>query len=190
MAHKILKSLLPTEEHVNAFQRLCNNQIEEMRAHAAHMKMVKKDPKKYQAYPAPHAHPDVLNCIVKDGDDFNLKFEIVDDVAPPPPPTPTLDEKKIALAVELYNAAASVRAEVTPPQLKARLHHLEIAKINAIPESDRTVEQSKKMNAEKAVGNFLMVLEEVIARAESEIHDLTEKNIGNWKLPKFPEIKR
>jgi hypothetical protein len=85
MTHKILKSLLPTEDHINSFQRLCNMQIEEMRAHKKHMANVVKDPENYHPYPAPIAHPDIMAVIVEEDDDFNIKFEIVDDI-----PVPTL----------------------------------------------------------------------------------------------------
>lgn len=186
MPHKMNKSLLPTDEHVDAFQRLCNTHINEMRMHDAHMKRVTKDPKKYHPYPAPSAHPDILNSIVKDGDDYNIEFEIIEEK-----PVPlTFEEKKNKLVFELNKSFFDAQQSFMPPLLKQRLAAMEIGKIMIIEDAQRTPEQKKIMAEYQKKEKRLNELAFILAKAESEIHDLTEKNIDSWKLPIFEEPKK
>jgi hypothetical protein len=181
MTHQILKSLLPTEEDVNAFQRLCNVQIEEMRAHDVQMKMVAKDPENYHPYPAPTAHPDIMASITVDGDDYDVDFEIVDDQPPP-----TLEQKKRELAAKLFGEVLARREEIIPER-KRKLMEMEGYKIMEIKEGDRSKEQVDQLANFQKTSQSLGELEYYHARMEAKIDDLTEQTVAGWEPEALPE---
>lgn len=185
MPHKILKSLLPTEDHVNSFQRLVNEQIEKMRIHDAHMKLVAQDPENYHPYPADVAHPDIMAAIVKEGDDYNIEFEIEDDVTPPPL---TLEEKKTKLSQVLIVEASQLQEKIFPAR-KRSLAAIENSKIFAIEEKDRTDVQKKSINDYQKKVLQLEKINHHYAEMEASIEDLTEANIDGWKPAPFSEFK-
>lgn len=183
--HKILKSLLPTEDHVNSFQRLVNAQIEEMRAHKKHMANVKKDPETFQEYPAPGAHPDVMNAIVAAGDDFNIEFEIVDDT-----PVPTLEEKKAALRSQLNKVVFDAQEKIMPTP-KYKLLALKANKSSKVEAEKRTKEQIADVAAMASLGEKFARLSEYHTQIDSDIYDLEEPAIDKYKIPALPEeLKR
>lgn len=183
MSHKILKSFFPTEEHVHAFQRLINNHIWEMEAHDKHMAMVKKDPKTYQPYPAPVAHPDVLNCIVNKNGKYNIDFEIVDDST-----VGTLEERKNRLSTQLHQSVQSAVEKIIPAR-KRPLVNIEVHDILVVPEEERTKAQKKRLTAVQSQDEAINKLLRHHAQIESDIHDLTDKTIDGWKFPPLPEVK-
>lgn len=185
--HKIMKSILPDEESENSFQRLCNLQINELRAHDKHMTMVKKDPERYHPYPPPSAHPDIMAAIVKEDGDYNISYEIIDDTsADLAPSEPTLEEKKSALVEKLHSAAAELQQPLLPPPLKQRLLHIELMKIPQDP-AERTPEQQAQLDAQLVLSQKLGKLNEAVAIAESAIDDLTEDNVDQWTMPDLSE---
>lgn len=182
MAHKILKSVLPTEEFVHSFHRLCNAFIEKAVTHDAHMKNVARDPKTYVPYPAPTAHPDIMAAIVKEGDKYSIEFDIEDDLSL------TLDEKKAELVAQLNEAAGDFQNQIMPPMLMRKLHELEGAEIFSIHPNKWTADQKKKADGHLRLNKLLTEAHKIQAKAEGEIHGLTEKNVDKWKIPAFPEI--
>lgn len=186
--HTINKSSFPTEEHENAFQRLCNSYIEECRIHAAHMKMVAKDPKNYHPYPAPSVHPDISGAVTQDGDEYNVEYEIVDDITPPPPPVKTLEERKNLLVVKISHDASKAIEEFIPP-LKQKLWAMDINRILGKPEEERTKEEVAKLDDFQLKMKMQEAIHYKLAVAESEIHDLTEENFDQWVVPIFSEVK-
>lgn len=133
-----------------------------------------------EAAVARHQHP----IEAKKPDDFLAHFEVVDDTPPPPPP-PTLDEKKQMLVREVNAEAEKARATIIP-MLKAA--HWENQYRDAM-----AVEQKKQTAAQKAiVSQHDMRLKKIdainrhVAKQYSDIHDLTESTIADWKLEAFP----
>jgi hypothetical protein len=183
MPHKILKSLLPTEEHVNSFQRLCNTQIEEMRKYDAHMVNVKKDPKTYHKYPAPVVHPDIMASIIAEGNDYNVSFEIVDDA-----PVPTLEEKKNNLYAKLNKIIFDAQEEILPTP-KRKLLTLKATKAGAIKPEKLTVQQKADLIALQPYDEKQSALMEYHIQCENDIYDLTEKTVDVYKLPPIPQGK-
>lgn len=183
MPHKILKSLLPTEDAVNSFQRLCNTQIDEMRKYDAHMANVKKDPKTYHPYPPPGAHPDIMSAITTEGNDYNISFEIIDDT-----PVPTLADKKAALSASLNQATFAAQEKILPTP-KRNLMAIKANKASSIKEADRTAQQAADTTALRAFDGAFAALSEYHAQCESDIYDLTEKTVDAYKLPAAPEGK-
>lgn len=172
--HKILRSFFPTEEHEHAFQRAVNLQIREMELHDAHMRMVKKKPKEYQPHPAPVAHPDIMAAITKDKDGvYNIAYEIVD-------PVMTLEEKKDALTNSL-TAEVGRAIETLLPTRKAPLLEIEMAELGRLEKPDKT--QKKRITEINDTFKQVEVVRRHFAEVQSQIHDLTEKDIDSWKLP-------
>lgn len=185
MVHKILKSLLPTEEMVNSFQRLCNAQIEEMRSYDVHMENVKKDPEKYHVYPHPNvgASPDIIASIVPDGDDYNVEFELFDDT-----PVPTLEEKKTQLTNELIVEANRLREEILPMRKRA-IREIRVGEI-PVKEEERSKEQQTFLDSHLQDVDSMNEIYRHCAELQDQIEDLTEGNIDKWKSTPFPEIKK
>lgn len=183
MAHKILKSLLPTDDEENSFQRLCNEQIKEMRAYDKQVKNHEKDPEKYHLYPPPVAHPDIMNAIVKDGDDYNIEFEVEDDTPPPP----TLEEKKRVLVSAVIEEMTALQEKISPHRKRALLQ-IQANDVLVISEKDRNNDQREFL---KSFQDTIVAMDKVHRHAalmQSEIEDLTEKNIGKWKSALFPGV--
>lgn len=175
--HKIDRAFFPTEDHEHAFQRLCNNFIAEKRIHKEHMRMVKKteglpddDERKYQPYPEPDAHPDVMSAVVEDGKDYNIQYELFDGR--------TLEEKKQELISSAIKTAEGLKEKIYP----FRKLPLLMSKINNEKASKAEIELGKSI-----VDKFNLV-DHHFAQLQSDIHDLTEKNIDQWKPEDFPEV--
>lgn len=183
--HKIDKTFFPTEEHESAFQRLCNEHIKELRSHKKHMTMVEKtkhldgaDPEKFQSYPAPSSHPDVVNSVVQDGDDFNVAYEIVDNE--------TIEEKKLKLSHFVGNKAIELQRTIMPPRKRA-MANIELAELLILksPSPDQLARTQELQSKNKAI----IAVARHLAEMESQIEDLTEKNVDKWKPAPFPEIE-
>lgn len=181
--HKIYRSILPTEEHVNSFQRLCNKQIEEMRLHDKHMANVKKNPKIFQPYPPPMAHPDIVNSIVKDGDDYNLEFDVIDD--PVEPLTP--DQKRQVLSTEAVMEARRVQQAIIPfrkqPLISIRLNDL-------VNKEHRTVDEEVEMKQIRSKFKRINDIDRHLAVLQDQIEDLDDFNVDTWKSTPFPESQK
>lgn len=178
--HKIHHSFFPSESHENAFQRLCNAHIEELRAHSAQMRMVKKSPETHHPYPAPSAHPDIMAAIVKDGDDFNVEYEVI---------RPTFEEKKSELVHRVSQAAMSAMNEVSVSPLKRRLAAMEIQEILSMDEKKLSKTQKRKLDDHNQRDKKINDIQLKLAQAESEIDDLTETKIDAWTMPSFEVTK-
>lgn len=181
--HKIMKSVFPTDQHVNSFQRLINRQIEEMRVWDKQMANVKKDPKKFHPYPAPMAHPDIMNSIVQVGKDYNIEFELVDDT-----PKVTLEDKKAMLA-NVLTAQATKLQEAIMPARKNALATIKVMELLVVKEEDRTPEQQTFLEQHAAKQQAAQVIFAHMAKMHDAIEDLTEDNIDDWKPETFPETK-
>lgn len=116
-------------------------------------------------------------------DTFEADFEIEDDTPPPPPP-PTLDERKAQLAAEANTAAAAAVSQFYPP-LRRRLVNMEANAARAVEEDKRTGEQKAAIARSDEINEKHAAIEWKLARAEAEIHDLTEETIDGWKVPDF-----
>jgi hypothetical protein len=115
-------------------------------------------------------------------DDFVADFEVIDDTPPPP----SLEERKMALAVQVQAAATQALHAFTPP-LKARMLNLQVAEAAVIDETKRTsVQRALLADAESRAKRELAVHRHW-AELESQIHDLTEATIDQWKPAPFPE---
>jgi len=225
MVHRISKALLPTEEHESAFQRLCNNQINELRAHKEQLANVEKtkdlkddDPNKYQPYPAPGAHPDVMNSVVPDGDDWNIDYEIFDEEEERKK-NRTLEEKKNDLTHQLNLKAVKLQEKIHPARKRMMLSievqaiHNEISeavgkhiadsqvKGQALTVEEASIkrqefisripdEKKKKLDHSEKIGKKFEAILFHLAKMQDVIHDLDEKNIDSWKPEAFPEIER
>lgn len=181
--HKIAKSLLPTNQHVNSFQRLINVQIDEMRAHDQQMANVKKDPKNFHPYPAPVAHPDIMASIVREGNDYNVEFEVVDDA-----PQKSLDEKKRDLANSVMAEATRLQDRVIPGRKRA-LIGLKIVEYDAIKKKNRTKDQQAFLDQQEIKQKMIQDIHVHAVTMVDIIEDLTEGNIDSWKPSAFLEIK-
>lgn len=185
MSHQIAKSLLPDEESVDSFQRLCNTFIDELRAHKKQMAMVEKDPENYHPYPAPSAHPDIMASVIEEGDDYNIDFEIFDDN--PPPPEPTLEDRKNILIAAL-NAQAHELSETIIPDRKQPLMQMKFLDAMKVPEEEQTDYQKRHIAEWNAAQTKLQKINRHVAEMLSNIDDLTVKTIDNWELEPFPEV--
>ena len=182
--HKIDKSFFPTEEHEDAFQRLCNSHIQELRAHDKRLKMVEEtknlpddDPEKWVDCPAPVAHPDVAAAVVKDGKDYNISYQIVDGRS--------LDEKKQSLLSEVVSKASELQEKIYPMQKRNLLSmkcQMAMKSQSKTKEEEGDLSMHEKINEKSQQVNFHL------AKLQSEIYDLDEKNINEWKPAPFPEV--
>jgi len=178
--HQIAKSLLPTNKHVDAFQRLINVQIDEMRAHDRQMANVKKDPKKFHPYPAPVAHPDIMASIVREGSDYNVEFEVIDDT-----PKKTLEEKKQDLANAVLDEATKLQERVIPAR-KRPLISLKIVEIEAIKKEERTKDQQSFLDEQAAKQKALQDIHLHAMTAVDAIEDLTVDNVDAYVIAPLP----
>jgi hypothetical protein len=120
---------------------------------------------------------------IKDGkpDDFVPDYEIIDDTPPPP----SLDERKIAIAIEVQQEAQR-QIDVINPPLKRRLANIEFTRAMAIEEAKRSPAQVAAIAAGKTRDSRIDAIHYHMAKLEAEIHDLTEETIGQWKPVSFP----
>jgi hypothetical protein len=114
-------------------------------------------------------------------DDFVAAYEVIDDT----PPAPTLDQRKMKLAVEARALAQAALAKITPP-LKARLWAIEVAAALAVDPAKRTPSQASAVAAHEAREARRADINLRLARIESDIHDLSEATIGAFKIAAFP----
>jgi hypothetical protein len=138
-------------------------------------------------------------------DDFVADYEIVDDTPPPAAP-PTLDQRKLTMAAELGVQANAAIAAIIPP-LKQRLWDREHARVLADmgkvkPQENETVEAWRTRAIEVVKKNSpadhvsftehedrkkkVDAIIHHVAVCESQIHDLTEVDLDNWKPKPFP----
>lgn len=189
MPHKILKSLLPTEEEINSFQRLLNDHINNRKAHDQHMKMVAENPEEYHAYPHPDigAHPDIIASLVPYGDDdYNIEFDIEDDITIPEV-IETLEEKKRRLVNEVQMLSMEQSHSISPPR-KSRLEQIEFVEISNTEKGKRTKKQQRQYDDYLANGQRRAAIQKRLAQAESDIDDLDEKAIDKWSHPSFKDL--
>jgi hypothetical protein len=136
--------------------------------------------------PAPTAHIAVELSVRRspqgDGnpDDFVADYEIIDDTPPPPPP-PSFEQRK----AELYHALASdeqaqINAVASPGRL--RLAGMEMQRIRAIPENDRTPADVETLASALGVFAAIQAINEASARRMVEIDDLTPETIDGFAL--------
>jgi hypothetical protein len=205
--HKINRALLPTEIAENSFQRLVNNHIDELRAHKHRLEMIEKtkhlkdgDPNKWTICPPPSAHPDIINSIVEDGDDYNIQYELFDDTPPK-----TLDDHKNELN-HILNIAARTAHEKIYPSRKMMLLEMDVTDINQdvmdaynklkkkTPEALQALydglpkAKKDKLDQYKTIQSKQQKVMRHLAEQQAEIHDLTDKNVKTWKHAPFPEV--
>lgn len=139
--------------------------------------------------PAPSAPHSLVEHAVKrvqygvdDGkpDTFVADYEIEDDTPPPP----TLDERKVRLAAEASTAAEGAVSQFYPP-LRRRLVNMEANAARAVEEKKRTEDQKAAVVRVDSINEKYAAIQWKLARAEAEIHDLTEETIDSWKVPDF-----
>lgn len=207
--HKINRTLMSTEDAENAFQRLCNNHINEKRAHKHRIEMVEKtkhlkdgDPDKWAMCPPPSAHPDIEGAIVEDGDDYNIQYELFDDVPPK-----TLEDKKNDLNRHLVIDAEKAHEKIYPRR-KSMLLDMDVDDIkkDVADQYNKLKPKEKKPEALQALYDGLpddkksklalhtsvhekrQKLMRHLAEQQAAIHDLTDKDIDTWKHEPFPGV--
>lgn len=138
-------------------------------------------------YAAPTAPSLIENLVkrvqfpVEEGraDDFVVaEFEVVDDA-------PTLDQRKAMIANEVQMEAQR-RIDAISPPLKRRLASIEFGRAVAVEEAKRSPAQAATIAAGKARDQKIDAIHYHLGKLESEIHDLTEETIGQWKPVSFP----
>jgi hypothetical protein len=197
--HKINKDFFPTETHVQAFNKLCSTLIDERTKHDQQMVMVKKtagldanDPKKYQPYPAPSVHPDVDASVVKNGDRYEIQYELFDDK--------TLDDKKNNLIRQVTEQAVSIQEKIMPMR-KRMLFEMQVNAINhtiassvstGVTREEATAALSVEDRAQLQRNEKFVEQNRAItfhlATLQSDIHDLSERDIATYKPKAFPEV--
>lgn len=205
--HKINRSLLSTEDAEASFQRLANNHINELRAHKHRIAMVEKtkhlkdgDPNKWTICPPPGAHPDIVNSIVEDGDDYNIQYELFDDE-----PVKTLDDKKNDLNHTLVVDATKAQENVYPSR-KTMLLDMDVDdikkdvthKYNLIRDKNPEIlqklyddlpdDKKSKLSLHRSIEEKRQKILRHLAEQQAIIHDLTDKNVDTWKHAPFPEV--
>ncbi|SRR5216683_1072489 len=175
MVHRISKAFLPTEDHESAFQRLCNNHINELRAHKKQLANVEKtkglkddDPNKYHPYSAPGACPDVLNAVVSYGDDWNIDYEIFDEEEERKK-NRTLEEKKNDLSHQLTLKAVELQEKIHPAR-KRPLLNMEVQTIQ-----NEINEVIGKFVSDSQAKGKLLTTEEFLAKRKELVSKLTEE---------------
>jgi hypothetical protein len=174
----------------------------------------KKDHRSTEGVPAPSApHPYIEAAVVRvpgsieehRADDFVADYEIIDDTPPAVPP-PTLEQRKMALAVQVGVLANEAIAKVIPP-LKQRLWDREHARVLGdigkikIQENEpmdvwrgralSTIKQTApadhaSFTAHEDRKRKVDAIIHQVALGESAIHDLTEETIEAWQPAPFP----
>jgi|GEM_PF-3301509 len=119
MPTKILKSQIQEVD----FDAAVKAHIGELIAWRAHMANVGKDPKKYQTYPQPQAHPLVESSILEvegsEGANYTADYEIVND---DPSPELLLRQKKNALLQHVSQLETVASLSVVPAGKKRFLN--------------------------------------------------------------------
>lgn len=137
--------------------------------------------------PAPTAHPLVERVVLRvqypiedqKPDDFISNYEIIDD-------TPTLGERKDALADEVSRRASTAMQVITPTR-KANAWAYQLSDVAAVSEKDRTTEHRTFLAQHEARQARTNAVHRHMALMHSEIEDLTEASLDDWKPAPFPE---
>lgn len=114
---------------------------------------------------------------------FETRYEIINDVPPPPAP-PTLDEKKAAHLVKVNELLQKALTDTTPA-LKRRLWEHLYAEAMEVPEPQRTADQQVFMRQHEGRRKHEKVLGRHLAVLESQIDDLTAETVDAWKPAPF-----
>lgn len=122
---------------------------------------------------------------------FVADYEVVDDAAAAVVPSPLekkqpLDQRKMAL---VQNAAemAALAYEQNVPRLKARFLSADMGRIVAVPEEQRTPDDSAKLTDYKSRMRRMSDINLHHGKLEAEIADLTEETIADWTPAPFPD---
>lgn len=146
----------------------------------------KKDHQNTIGEPAPTAPPMVEAAVrvvpgsieEERADDYVADYSVEDD-------SPSLDERKIALANDVTAQANKAIDAVSPP-LKRRLwdyQHAEAAKPDPLL---RSAEQKAVVEAHEARSDKVQEIYRHLAQMHSDIHDLTDATFDAWKPAPFP----
>jgi hypothetical protein len=108
-------------------------------------------------------------------DDFVADYEIEDDTPPPEPepPPPTLEQRKQALIVESRQAEQAAIAALMP-EGKRRLLGMDYQIAVAVPEADRSPDQSSVIARYEVLAAQDRDIRYAAARREAEIDDIAE----------------
>jgi hypothetical protein len=109
-------------------------------------------------------------------DEFRSDYQLIDDTPPPP----TLDERKMALIVEVDKAANEAVAALCPP-LKQRLMEMTANRAYMVEEDKRTPAEVAAIATSQAFDRGVEEIRFRAATLAAQIHDLTEDTIGSWK---------
>ncbi|MGM4967420.1 hypothetical protein AB7714_28260 [Tardiphaga sp. 1201_B9_N1_1] len=146
---------------------------------------------------APTSYPDVEAAVrlvrypITEGeserpDDFVADFEIVDDT-PPPPTSPTPAEKRVQLLNSVRTAQAEAAAKVISPA-RARLLSLDMSRVYAKQEENRTPADDAAMAQHAAIQSRLNALNYHTATLEVQIEDLADDQLDGWQMTAFPAV--
>lgn len=115
-------------------------------------------------------------------DDYQADYEIVDDINTVP--ERSLDEKKRLWHDALIHAEVAAKNAVIP-QRKVRLVNLAFSAALNVAEDVRSDADKKTIADHQEMVKKMQDIELIAATAESEIEDLTDATVDNWKLPNF-----
>jgi hypothetical protein len=150
----------------------------------------KQDHRQSVGEPAPNAPHRWVEAAVKrvpgsieaqTPDEFVPDYEIVDDTPPPP----SLDQRKMMLAVNAQREAQSAIEKLRPP-LKARLLSIEFGRAMAIEEAKRTPADKATIAAYLDGNVRIEAITYHLAKIEAQIHDLTDATIDDFTPAAFP----
>lgn len=135
---------------------------------------------------APAAHPLVEQAIrrvqypieARKPDDFVKDFQVIDD-------SPSLEERKTALAQAVHMRATTAIQTIMPP-LKQRLREMQYHDALAVKIEDRSSAQKATIAEHQSRTSKISAVMRHLAQQESDIHDLTEDTIDDWKPAPFP----
>lgn len=140
--------------------------------------------------PLPTAHPLVEASVRRvqrnnGADDYLVDFVIEDDTPKTPPAQiASLDEKKDILQAAVVAAENKAKFAILPRR-KIRLAGLKVNAAVSVPEEQRTAEQKEDLASYQHLQAAWRRIELIGAQAESDIEDLDQNGVDNWKPPTF-----
>lgn len=145
-----------------------------------------RDHQDTEGQPAPSAHPLVVAAVERQQhpieagkpDDFVRAYRVIDD-------SPTLEQRKLALANEVTTEGDRRIMEVVPP-LKSALWAMEHGEAAAVKVADRKPEHKAAISRFEQKSAKVQAIRRHVAQMHSDIHDLTAETIDGWKAAPFP----
>lgn len=200
MTQEVLKAVA---DAFGDFDKLIADHTQEMTRHVAHMEFVRTG--QADPYPAPQAHPLITACVRQVGSVFIPDYKIVDTLKVAPG---ELRQRQDQLLQQISQAEHNAICAVLP-RGKWRAHDLrhsdiirvdnkrfsELRKIDpSLAEVDvlqlvldgRSKEDAEFISKHEERRTLCDKIGRHAARLMSEVEDLTEANLHEWKMEPFP----